>query len=732
MTPGLTGTSVAGTHVESRPSLAKNEVDLASGQQGEWDFALKFPSTGGTHFYRFILTDRNGARLAPLEGMAAIPWADTVTSKLVFTHPMIVAVAGACTGPLTVQVQDLAGLGRNGGAAVEVTLTSSSPGARFFPAAGCAAPVTTLTLGAGASSVDFYWIDTVAGAPTHVAAATGLSSAMRIERVEPGPATSLTVSGVPSPIEAGAPADVLVEARDAFGNLATAYTGTVGLSSSDDSATLAGPAGFVLIDAGRKNLAGAVRFASLGAQTITARDEVAPQINGSQSDILVIATGSGPGGIGRPIKGWSCGCQGAGGPTSVWLVLLGWLIARYPMRSIASRNVARGLRLTLACAALLPIAARGAAPENRAPFEAADRYYQNLEFSDAARLYEQALAGGALSRTLLLRAYVGVALSTAVLLQKEQAVWAFKRVLALDPLWQLPSYAGPKLAQPFEQARAWWKDRSPPLLRATHDAEAFPGEALVVQVELRSDPLELARVARMKWKLGAVTGEERSPIAKRLRLTVPAGAVMPGTIELIVEALDEQGSVVLEAGPSRVTVRAAAPTASVESDPPPPPRAAVPPAAVAKAAASSRESKPPAPAESIEPEADPFLHLYAAVFGLFPQRAMGGEVGAGISPGRFLDVGAAVIPGSNTGGQLNLTLHPGRRGRVLRPFVQVRGIVSPLPTGIALGAGLCVGGFWELGPGRVIGGVAAEGYYAPLGYGPYAILILGGYQLDVL
>src|SRR5206468_4156374 len=57
-------------------------------------------------------------------------------------------------------------------------------------------------------------------------------------QVSAGSAASLTVAGFPSPTAAGAAGAVTVTARDAFGNVAPTYLGTVTFSSSDPLAAL--------------------------------------------------------------------------------------------------------------------------------------------------------------------------------------------------------------------------------------------------------------------------------------------------------------------------------------------------------------------------------------------------------------------------------------------------------------------------------------------------------------
>ena len=63
-------------------------------------------------------------------------------------------------------------------------------------------------------------------------------------------ATTLTISGLPSSVNAGASAGYTVTARDAFGNTAASYRGTVHFTSSDGSAVLPADYAFTAGDAG--------------------------------------------------------------------------------------------------------------------------------------------------------------------------------------------------------------------------------------------------------------------------------------------------------------------------------------------------------------------------------------------------------------------------------------------------------------------------------------------------
>ena len=103
--------------------------------------------------------------------------------------------------------------------------------------------------------------------------------------VQAGAAQTLTIAGFPTSDTAGAGGDVVVTAYDAFGNVATAYTGTVLLTSSDPRAILPISDTFVAADAGRQSLT--VALDTAGTQTITATDTATPGLSATESGISV-------------------------------------------------------------------------------------------------------------------------------------------------------------------------------------------------------------------------------------------------------------------------------------------------------------------------------------------------------------------------------------------------------------------------------------------------------------
>src|SRR5581483_6675148 len=85
--------------------------------------------------------------------------------------------------------------------------------------------------------------------------------------VNPAPATHLAVTGFPSPATAGVSGTFSVAAIDAYGYVATGYTGTVHFTSSDPLAVLAAN---VTLTGGSGSFSATLKTA--GAQSLTATD----------------------------------------------------------------------------------------------------------------------------------------------------------------------------------------------------------------------------------------------------------------------------------------------------------------------------------------------------------------------------------------------------------------------------------------------------------------------------
>ena len=99
--------------------------------------------------------------------------------------------------------------------------------------------------------------------------------------VSPAAAASLVITGLPASVQTGTPQSFTVSADDAYGNVATGYTGTVAFTSTDAKATLPASYMFTAADAGRHTFS--VTFQTTGQQTVTATDTASSSLTTSAS-----------------------------------------------------------------------------------------------------------------------------------------------------------------------------------------------------------------------------------------------------------------------------------------------------------------------------------------------------------------------------------------------------------------------------------------------------------------
>ena len=143
---------------------------------------------------------------------------------------------------------------------------------------------SALTFGIGTFSATLKTpgSQTLTATDTTTSTITGTSNAIAIP-VVPGAATHFLVSA-PGSSQAGAVFIYTVIARDALGNTATGYTGTVHISSSDSQATLSADA---TLTSGVGFFGAALRTS--GSQTLTATDSTNGSLTGSSAAIAVSA-----------------------------------------------------------------------------------------------------------------------------------------------------------------------------------------------------------------------------------------------------------------------------------------------------------------------------------------------------------------------------------------------------------------------------------------------------------
>src|SRR5207237_1108929 len=98
--------------------------------------------------------------------------------------------------------------------------------------------------------------------------------------VQPAAASSVLVSGFPSPNQAGVAGTVTLTAVDVYGNMATGYNGTIHFTSSDGQAVLPADYTFTAGDNGVHRFSATLKTA--GSQSLTATDSATNSITGTQ------------------------------------------------------------------------------------------------------------------------------------------------------------------------------------------------------------------------------------------------------------------------------------------------------------------------------------------------------------------------------------------------------------------------------------------------------------------
>ena len=101
--------------------------------------------------------------------------------------------------------------------------------------------------------------------------------------VTAGAAASFDLTPNSGSATAGTPFDVTVTAYDAYGNIATGYTGIVHFSSTDLNATLPGDYTFTISDSGSHTFITGITLRTSGGRTVTAADTVDADLTGTET-----------------------------------------------------------------------------------------------------------------------------------------------------------------------------------------------------------------------------------------------------------------------------------------------------------------------------------------------------------------------------------------------------------------------------------------------------------------
>jgi CSLREA domain-containing protein len=268
---GYTGT-VTLTSSDSQATFAPASHTFTAGDAGVFTFSVTL-KTAGTQ--SITATDAANGVSASQTGIQVTPAA--ASSLIVAGYPTPTTAGVAHT--FTVTAKDSFGNTATGYTGT-VTLTSGDSQATFTPA--------SYSFNAGDAGVHTFSATLKTAGTQSISAtdaANSLSASQAGIQVTQAAASSLVVSGYPSPTTAGVAHAFTLTAKDSFGNTATGYTGTVTLTSSDSQAAFA-PASYTFTagDAGVHTFSGTLKTA--GTQLITATD-AANSLGGSETNIVV-------------------------------------------------------------------------------------------------------------------------------------------------------------------------------------------------------------------------------------------------------------------------------------------------------------------------------------------------------------------------------------------------------------------------------------------------------------
>jgi subtilisin family serine protease len=224
--------------------------------------------------HTFMLTLRTA-------GSQTVTVADTSLAAISGTTAVMVSPAAASSLDVRLPATSMAGTAFDGTVAVLDPYHNVVPTyrgtVRFGSDDGQATLPSTYTFTVADNGVHtFAGGVTLRAAGSHTVTATdtgtGLNGSGSV-LVNPAAASRLEITA-PTTATAGAAFSVTLAARDAFGNLATGYRGTVGFSSSDPEASL--PAGYTFsaADGGQHTFQGGVILRTAGSRTVTATDAV--------------------------------------------------------------------------------------------------------------------------------------------------------------------------------------------------------------------------------------------------------------------------------------------------------------------------------------------------------------------------------------------------------------------------------------------------------------------------
>ncbi|PTL78609.1 lamin tail domain-containing protein [Vitiosangium sp. GDMCC 1.1324] len=274
------GTPLSGRTVKVTVSGEGNSLTQPEGSTDDQGVATaKLTSTAAGTKTVTVSVEAEGGPVA-LSSRPTIEFVLLPASKLAFTSAPSSGTAGAALGVFEVAIQNADGETITSASNTVTVEIGSGPTAATLKGTASATAVN------GVARFSELVIEKAAQGYTLRASAEGLTGATSASfDVAPGAATALALSAPVTPVTAGSAANVTISVRDAFGNDAAGYTGTVSFSSDDASATLPADYTFTSTDLGSHGFS--LTLNKAGSRSVTVKDTTNAALSAS-AEIAVV------------------------------------------------------------------------------------------------------------------------------------------------------------------------------------------------------------------------------------------------------------------------------------------------------------------------------------------------------------------------------------------------------------------------------------------------------------
>lgn len=181
----------------------------------------------------------------------------------------------------------------------------------------------------------------------------------------------------------------------------------------------------------------------------------------------------------------------------------------------------------------------------------AEQSYKQMEYGKSLKMVKRILKRSDLGPRELISAFRVKGLCLSAMGRIKESVLAFRHLLAIDPSFKLPRNFSPKIAAPFYRAVAISQNMEAIGLshKSTKEVESLRG--LSLRVTLKSDPLNMVKSIRLRYRISESGAERRIATSvsgpSEVSIDLPS-KVTAKEIYYYFEATNKTGAVLARAG----------------------------------------------------------------------------------------------------------------------------------------------------------------------------------------